>query len=110
MYYNIPLMNPTEDKNQDEDMAQNKVPSLDKSGSALKTETEVIEKLDSTKYLYNYPVQMIKNGRTRTKRHDDQKITSAHYDKSCSSMSASQDISHIHRKKKESIRNFNHRE
>ena len=36
---NIPLMNSTEDKNQDQEMAQNKVPSLDKSGSTSKTET-----------------------------------------------------------------------
>ena len=40
-------------------MAQNKVPSLDKSGSALKTETEHTDKVD-TKKNYNYPVQMIK--------------------------------------------------
>ena len=33
MSSNITLMNPTEGKNQDKDMAQNKVPSLDKSGS-----------------------------------------------------------------------------
>ena len=43
-------------------MAQNKVPSLDKSGSALKTETEHTDKLDTKKDLYHYPVQMIKNG------------------------------------------------
>ena len=49
MSSNIPLMNPTEDKNQDEDMAQNKAPSLDKSGSAQKTETEHTEKLDAKK-------------------------------------------------------------
>ena len=49
MYSNIPLMNSTEDKNQDQEMAQNKVPSLDKSGSASKTETEHTEKLDSKK-------------------------------------------------------------
>ena len=42
-------------------MAQNKVPPFDKSGSALKTETEVTEKLYILKkYLYNYPVQIIK--------------------------------------------------
>ena len=40
MFSNTPLMNPTEDKIQDEETAQNKVPSLDKSGSASKTETE----------------------------------------------------------------------
>ena len=40
-------MNPTEDK--DKKMAQNKVPSLDKSGSASKNETERTEKQDSKK-------------------------------------------------------------
>ena len=44
-------MNPTEDKIQDEDMALNKLPSLDKSGSASKTETEHTEKLYTKKYL-----------------------------------------------------------
>ena len=39
MYSNITLMNSTENKNQDQEMAQNKVPSLDKSGSASKNET-----------------------------------------------------------------------
>ena len=53
MYSNIPLMNPTEDKIQDEYMAQNKVSSLDKSGSASKTETEHTEKLDTKKNLYH---------------------------------------------------------
>ena len=73
MSFNIPLMNPTEDKIQDnigklqtkkqkasesyyenplskdkdKDMAQNKLPSLDKSGSDSKTETEHTEKLDT---------------------------------------------------------------
>ena len=77
MSSNIPLINPTEDKIQDnignlqtekqkasesysektlskdkdKDIAQNKVPSLDKSGSASKTETEHIVKLDTKKYL-----------------------------------------------------------
>ena len=49
MSSNISLMNPTEDKNQYEDMAQNKAPSLDKSGSASKTETEHTEKLNTKK-------------------------------------------------------------
>ena len=49
-------MNPTEDKNQDKDIAHNKVASLDKSGSASKTETEHTEKPDTNKYLYHYPV------------------------------------------------------
>ena len=47
MSHNIHLMNPTEDKIQDKDMAQNKVPLLDKSGSASKTETEHTDKLDT---------------------------------------------------------------
>ena len=51
MSSNIPLMNPTEDKIEYKDMAQNKVPSLDKSGSASKSETEHTEKLD-TKNIY----------------------------------------------------------
>ena len=75
MFSNIPLINPTEDKIQDnignlqtekqkasqsysekplskdkdKDMAQNKVPSLDKSGSASKTETEHTLKLYTKK-------------------------------------------------------------
>ena len=49
MSSNIPLINPTEDKIQDEDMAQNKVPSLDKFWYAPKTETEHTEKLDTKK-------------------------------------------------------------
>ena len=46
-------MNPTEDKIQDKDTEQNKAPSLEKSGSAPKTETEHTEKLDTKKYLYH---------------------------------------------------------
>ena len=53
MFSNIPLMNPTEYTIKDEDMAHNKVPSLDKSGSASKTETEHTEKLDTKKDLYH---------------------------------------------------------
>ena len=45
MSSNILLMNPTENKVQEKDMAQNKVPSLDKSGSASNTETEHTEKI-----------------------------------------------------------------
>ena len=54
MYYNIPLINSTEDKNQDQEMAQNKVPSLDKSGSASKTVTEQTEKLESKKNICTF--------------------------------------------------------
>ena len=46
MSSNIPLMNSTKDKNEDQEMAQNKVPSLDKSGSDSKTVIEQTEKLD----------------------------------------------------------------
>ena len=75
MSYNIPLINPKKDKIQDnignlqtekqkssesyseqplskdkeKEMAHNKVPSLDKSGSASKTETEHTVKLDTKK-------------------------------------------------------------
>ena len=49
MSYIIPLMNSIEDKNQDQKMAQTKVPSLDKLGSDLKTLIEQTEKLDSKK-------------------------------------------------------------
>ena len=76
-------------------MAQNKVLSLDKSGSASKTETEHTEKLDSKKRSVpslvnkglllklkhngqrnkilkkdpnNYPVQIIKNWQNRTQK------------------------------------------
>ena len=49
MSSNIPLTHSTGDKNQDQKMAQTKVPSLDKSGSALETLTEHTEKLDSKK-------------------------------------------------------------
>ena len=60
MSSNITLMNPTEDKIQDEDIAQNIASSLYKSGSASKTETEHTERLDTEKYPYHYPVHMIK--------------------------------------------------
>ena len=40
MSSNIPLMDSTEDNNQEQKMAQTKVSSLDKLGSASKTVTE----------------------------------------------------------------------
>ena len=78
MYYNIPLINPAEDKIQDDignlqterkkasesysektlskykekDIALNKVTSLDKSGSFSKTETENTVKLDLKKNIF----------------------------------------------------------
>ena len=81
-------------------MAHNKLPSLDKSGSALKTETNHTEKLDSEKR----SVQLSSS--------DDKKLAgldpkymrikilkSAHYDKSYPRLSASLYIGHIPRKK-----------
>ena len=47
MSSNILLMDKTEDNNRGQKMAQTKVPSLDKSGSASKTVTEKKDKLDS---------------------------------------------------------------
>ena len=52
MSYNIPSVDSTEDNNQEQKMAQIKLPSLDKSGSASKTVTKNTEKLDGEKYLY----------------------------------------------------------
>ena len=45
-------MNPKEGKIQDGDMAKNKVPSLDKSGSASKNKTKHTKKLHTKKDLY----------------------------------------------------------
>ena len=78
MSSNIPLINPTEDKiqynignlktekqkasdsysenpliNDKKDMALNKLPSLDKSRSSSKTDTENTVKLDTKKYHYH---------------------------------------------------------
>ena len=49
MSSNIPLMDSTEDNNQEQKMAQTKVPSLDKSGSASKTVTGKTDKIDIEK-------------------------------------------------------------
>ena len=48
MSYNTPLMDSTEDNNQEQKMAKTKVPSVDKQWSAS-TVTEKTEKLDSKK-------------------------------------------------------------
>ena len=100
MSSNITLMNSTEDKNLDQEMAQNKVPSLDKSGSASKNITEQTEKLDSKKI----SVQLSSSDDKKISELDpkDMRIKilkSAHDDKSCSSMSVSLYICHIPRKK-----------
>ena len=91
MSSNIPLVDPTEDNNQEQKMAQTKVPSLDKSGSVSKTVTEKTEKLDGKKRSVpsldksgpasktetertekhdskKYPVKMIKNWQNRTQK------------------------------------------
>ena len=47
-YYEKPLS-----KDKDKDMAKNKVPTLDKSGSDSKTETEHTVKLDTKENLYH---------------------------------------------------------
>ena len=86
MSSNIPLINPTEDQIKDnignlktneqkasdsyfeepisqdieKYMALNKIPSLDKSRSSSKTETEDTVKPDTNKNQYHQPVQMIK--------------------------------------------------
>ena len=49
MSSDISLMDSTEDNNQEQKMAQTKVPSLDKLGSDSKNVTEKTEKLDSEK-------------------------------------------------------------
>ena len=107
-------MNPTEDKNQDEDMAQNKAPSLDKSGSSSKTETEHTEKLDTKKrYL---PLASSYDKKIAGQEPKEMMIKtnkSAHDEQSCSIVSESQDLGRIpknNKRKKESIRKFNHRE
>ena len=48
MSYNTPLVDSTEDNNQEQKMAKTKLPSVDKSGSSS-TETEKTQKLDSKK-------------------------------------------------------------
>ena len=82
-------------------MIQNKVPSLDKSGSTSKTETEHTVKLDTKK-------RSLPLASSDDKNMEEQKPTnmtiktnkSAHDDRSYSSMSASQDGGCIPRKKK----------
>ena len=100
MYSNIRLMNSTEDKNKDQEMAQNKVPSLDKSGSASETETEQTEKLDSKKR----SLQLSSSNDKKLAEQDpkDMRIKipkTTHDDKSYSSMYVSLYIGHIPRKK-----------
>ena len=93
-------MNPTEDKIQDKDTAQNKLPSLDKSGSASKTETEITEKYTPKKE--TLPLASSDNKKMAGQEPKDMTIKtnkSAHYDKSCLSMSVSHDIGRIPRKK-----------
>ena len=80
-------------------MAQNKVPSLDKSGSASKSVTYHRDKLDTKKQ--SIPLSssdILKIAGLEPKDMTIKSIKSAHDDKSYSSMSASQDIVRIPRK------------
>ena len=72
---------------------------MDRSGAALKTETEHTEKLDSKKRSVQLSSSDDKNGRTTPKRNGNKKIKSAYDDKNYLSMSASLDIGHILRRK-----------
>ena len=135
MSYNIPLINPTEDKIQDDignlqtekqkasesysenplskdkdkDIAQNKVPSLYKSGSASKTETEHTVKL----YTKKISLPLASSDDKNMEEQEPTEMTiktnkSARDDRSCSTMTVSLDRDRISRK--ETIGNFNHRE
>ena len=101
MSSNIPLMNPTADKIQDKDMAQNKVPSLYKSVSASKIETEHREILDTKKI--TLPLASSDDKKMAGQEPKDMIIKtnkSAHDDQIYSSMYASQDVGRIPRKNK----------
>ena len=77
MSSNISLMDSTEDNNQKQKMAQTKVPSLDKSGSASKTVTEKTEKLDSKKRSVpslDKSGSASKTETERTEKHDSKNI------------------------------------
>ena len=96
----IPLMNPTEYTVQYEDMAQNKVTSLDKPGFASKTETEHTVNLDTKKISLLLASSYDKN----MEEQEPTKMTiktnkSAHADQSCSTMTVSLDGDRIPRKK-----------
>ena len=81
-------------------MAQNKVPSLDKSGSASKTETEHTVKLDSKKISSPLASSYDKNMEGQEQTNMTIKANkSAHDDQSYSSMSVSKDRGRIPRKK-----------
>ena len=81
-------------------MAQNKVPALDKSGSAQKTVTEQTEKLDIKKRSVQLSSSDDKKLAGLDPKYMRNKITkSAHDDKSYMSISVSLDIGHIPRKK-----------
>ena len=93
-------------------MSQNKVTSLDKSGSASKTEIDHTLKLDTKKISLPLASSDDKNMEGQEPTNMTIKTNkSAYYDQSYSSMSASQDGGHIPRKNlKKTIKNFNHRE
>ena len=125
MSSNIPLINPTEDKIQenignlqtekqkasesysenplskdkDKDMIQNKVPSQDKYGFASKTETEHTVKLNTKKI--SLPLASSDDKNMEEQEPTNMTIrtnTLAHDDQSCSTMTVSLDGYHILRK------------
>ena len=76
MSSNIPLVDSTEVNNQEQKMAQTKMPLLDKSGSALKTVAEKTEKLDSKKISVpslDKSGSASKTETERTEKHDSKK-------------------------------------
>ena len=93
-------------------MELNKVPSLDKSWSTSKTETEHTVKLDTKKRSLSLASADDKNMEEQEPIEMMIKIDkSARDDRSCSTMTVSLDRDTIPRKKKkETIRNFNHRD
>ena len=82
-------------------MAQNKVPSLDKSGYASKTEKEYTLKLDTKKG--SLPLASSDNKNMEEQEPTNMPIKAnkpSHYDRSCSTMTASLDRDRIQRKKR----------
>ena len=81
-------------------MAQNKLPSLDKFGSAPKTETEHTVKLDTKKWFLPLSSSDYKHMEEQEPTNMTIKTNkSAHYDQSCSTITASLDGDRIPRKK-----------
>ena len=76
MSSNTPIMDSTEYNIQEQNMAQTKVPSLDKSGSASKTVIEKTDKLDSKKISVpslDQSGSASKTEKVRTEKYDSKK-------------------------------------